>query len=123
MVKKRRRASGSTTRRRLNPEIEFAFQLTVSDINYFREFLFHEGRKWRADFYIPRGHILVEIEGGIYTGGRHVRPVGFQKDVEKYNQATIDGYRVLRGTSSDVVSGRLLEWVKEARKKWGYYEN
>lgn len=53
------------------------------------------GRQWRADLYFPPD-LLVEIEGGRWTGGRHVRPQGFAADLEKYNAATLLGYRVLR---------------------------
>src|SRR5690606_6883288 len=47
---------------------------------------YHRGRNWRLDFAWPEHRVAVEVEGGTRTGGRHVRPRGFEKDVEKYNE-------------------------------------
>jgi very-short-patch-repair endonuclease len=60
------------------------------------EFKFDKKRRWRFDFAYPKHKIAIEIEGGIWTGGRHTRATGFIKDCEKYNRATILGWRVLR---------------------------
>jgi very-short-patch-repair endonuclease len=60
------------------------------------EFKFHGLRKWRADFAIPSKRLLIEIDGGIFSGGRHTRGAGFLADMEKMNNATMLGYRVLR---------------------------
>jgi very-short-patch-repair endonuclease len=60
------------------------------------EFRFHPTRKWRSDFSIPSKRLLIEVEGGIFSGGRHTRGAGFMGDMEKYNAAAILGYRVLR---------------------------
>ena len=63
-----------------------------------REFRFHPTRKWRADFAWPGKLVLVEIEGGVWrrSKGRHTNPTGFIKDCEKYNNAALLGYTVLR---------------------------
>jgi very-short-patch-repair endonuclease len=45
-----------------------------------REYRFHPGRRWRFDFTWPRYKITVEIDGGIYSRGRHVRGRGFERD-------------------------------------------
>ena len=107
--------------RRSALEGEFEWQLKVSGLAYVREFKFHPNRRWRADFHlsgwkISKPGILVEIEGGNFSRGRHVRPLGFENDVEKYNEATILDYKILRGTARHVRNGQLLEWVKEALK-------
>ena len=39
---------------------------------------------------------LIEIEGGIWIRGRHTSPRGFAADAEKYLEATLAGWRVLR---------------------------
>jgi very-short-patch-repair endonuclease len=46
--------------------------------------------------------VAVELEGGTNTGGRHVRPAGYEQDVEKYNQAVVLGWRLLRFTSQQL---------------------
>lgn len=53
-------------------------------------------RRWLFDFAFPGGKVAVEVEGGVWSRGRHVSPVGFIKDCEKYNAATVGGWRVLR---------------------------
>lgn len=60
------------------------------------EFRFHPTRKWRFDFAYPEQKIAVEVEGGTWVGGRHIHPVGFEKDCEKYNAATAMGWKVFR---------------------------
>lgn len=63
-----------------------------------REFRFHPTRLWRFDFCWPDLRIALEIEGGVFSRGAHSRGAGYTKDTEKYNQATIMGYRILRYT-------------------------
>lgn len=63
------------------------------------EYRFHATRKWRLDFAHPSTLVAVELEGGIYTNGRHVRGQGFRDDCEKYNAATADGWAVFRLTA------------------------
>jgi very-short-patch-repair endonuclease len=60
------------------------------------EYKFHPVRKWRFDYAYPEKRIAIEIEGGIYTAGRHTRGVGFAGDMEKYNAATMHGWSLLR---------------------------
>lgn len=62
------------------------------------EVVFHPFRKWRFDVAWRTYRVAVEIEGGVYTRGRHTRPVGFLNDVEKYNAATSYGWLVFRTT-------------------------
>ena len=71
------------------------------------EFKFCPSRKWRADFAIPSHRLLVEIEGGVWSGGRHTRGSGFIGDMEKYNMAAILGYRVLRFQPKDATAKRI----------------
>lgn len=61
-----------------------------------REFRFHPTRKWRADFAHIPSRTLIEIEGGIWVRGRHTTPRGFIADAEKYLEAALGGWRVLR---------------------------
>lgn len=78
------------------------------------EFRFHGERQWRADFAWPAKMLIVEYEGGIHTGGRHTRGKGFENDAEKYNEATLLGYRVLRITFGMVRSGMALDVTERA---------
>jgi very-short-patch-repair endonuclease len=82
------------------------------------EFKFHPDRKWRFDFAWPHARIALEIEGGVWTGGRHTRGSGFLRDMDKYNAAGILGWRVFRATPQQVKNGQaivLLERIFEKR--------
>ncbi len=48
--------------------------------------------------------VAVEIEGGIWTGGRHTRGKGYQGDMEKYNAAQLYGWKVLRYTPDQIAA-------------------
>ena len=78
------------------------------------EYLFDAIRDWRADFAHVPSRTLIEIEGGIYSGGRHVRGKGYEDDCKKYNAATMQGWRVIRLTASmlqpDVIE-RVIQFV------------
>lgn len=79
-----------------------------------RELKFHPARRWRFDFAFVDEKIAVEVEGGVFSGGRHTRGSGFVKDCEKYNEATRLGWRVFRVTGDMIKTGyalRLLESV------------
>jgi very-short-patch-repair endonuclease len=79
-----------------------------------REARFHPKRKWRFDFAWPDHALAVEVEGGVYSGGRHVRPGGFERDTEKYNAAVSCGWRVLRFTGEAVRSGKAVKEISAA---------
>ena len=85
-------------------------------LTYEQEHRFHPERRWRFDFILPEHRIAIEIEGGIWVNGRHSRGYGFQKDLFKYNQAVMLGWRVLRFSTQDVLKGHtkafLQEWFK-----------
>lgn len=78
------------------------------------EHTFHPGRRWRADFAWPDEMLLVEVEGGTWSGGRHTTGAGFERDAEKYNQAVLDGWRVLRFTGGMIKRGEALNMIRKA---------
>jgi hypothetical protein len=83
-------------------------------IEVLKEYIFHPTRKWRFDYAIPEHKIAIEVEGGVWTKGRHTRPQGFLGDVEKYNSATLLGWRVFRVTPGDLYKTKTLNLLKEA---------
>ena len=82
--------------------------------HYTREWQFDAKRRWRFDFCWPGRMVAVELEGGVYSGGRHVRGRGFENDCEKYNAAALAGWKVGRFTARMVDNGEALAWLKEA---------
>lgn len=79
----------------------------------FRHEYSHE-RDWRFDFAWPPQHLALEVDGGTWNGGRHVRGAGYEEDCRKLNEALVRGWRVLRFTTDMVKSGEALELVERA---------
>jgi len=90
-----------------------ATQLKALKIEFEREFKFHQKRKWKADFHLVGKRILVEVEGGIWSGGRHTRGKGYIGDMEKYNSATMLGYQVIRFSTEQVKSGLAVQQIEK----------
>lgn len=78
------------------------------------EFKFHLDRKWRFDYAlgVEHGLIGIEIEGAVWTRGRHTRGAGFINDMEKYNHAAMMGWRVLRFSTQQCLDGSAKEFLK-----------
>lgn len=83
---------------------------------FVREYRFHPIRKWRFDFAHPDRKLAVEVEGFGAGGmaGRHQRFMGFNQDAEKYAEAVIAGWRVIRCTTQQVRNGKAAQWVARA---------
>jgi hypothetical protein len=72
------------------------------------EYQFLQKRKFRFDFAWPNIKVAVEVEGGTWSGGRHVTGPGFETDCVKYNLAACNGWRVLRVTNKMIESEELI---------------
>jgi len=94
-------------------EATLSLQLKTLKIEFEQEFKFHPKRKWSADFHIIGKKILVEVEGGIWSGGRHTRGKGYIGDMEKYNSATMMGYQVIRFSTEQVKSGLAIKQIEK----------
>ena len=82
-----------------------------------RQFRFHPTRRWRADFAWHLGlNVILEVDGGTWSGGRHTRGSGYAADCEKVNEAAILGYAVLRVTGDHIKSGQAIGWLQRALK-------
>ena len=77
-----------------------------------REYRFHPVRKWRFDYAWTEQKVALEQEGGVFRGGRHTSGVGFVKDMEKYNTATMLGWRIIRGTPQQVRSLAITVYLE-----------
>lgn len=82
------------------PERELAFAKAV-------------GRKWRFDFAWPKHKLALEVEGGVFTGGRHTRGKGFLGDMAKYNAAVSLGWRVARCVPSTLCDTDTVDMLRE----------
>ena len=124
------RAAGEAGRRKGLPNTlsqrEILLGLHLKELgygDYQREFQFYPERKWRFDFAVVRNDglksalkLAIEIEGGIWTQGRHTRGQGFLNDCEKYNTAVIFGWDVLRFSVDDVLNGQARETLRQYKK-------
>ncbi len=102
-----------------------------------RECKFHPTRKWRFDWAIDdrddipvrnpdgstgkivlyksnNGRIAIEYEGGVFTGGGHTRGVIYSGNAEKYNEAALMGWTVLRFTAPMIRSGLHEDQINRA---------
>ena len=93
-------------------EAKLAQHLKSYKIEFQAEFQFNPERKWRADFYILGTKVLIEVEGGIWSNGRHTRAQGYLGDMEKYNSAQELGYSVYRYSTEQVKSGKAIEDIR-----------
>jgi very-short-patch-repair endonuclease len=76
------------------------------------EVRFHPTRKWRADFLWRSPMLIVEVDGGVFVTGRHSRGAGVEADCEKFAEAMVLGYRVLRVTTRHVRNGQAVQWIE-----------
>ncbi|MFV8194467.1 DUF559 domain-containing protein [Acinetobacter soli] len=111
--KTKRRSAKQGTRQSSEGENVLATHLRACRISFEQEHKFHAKRKWRADFWIIGTKILVEVEGGIWSGGRHTRGKGYIGDMEKYNAAAMMGFTVLRFSTAQVKSGLAVQQIEK----------
>jgi very-short-patch-repair endonuclease len=79
------------------------------------EYKFYPSRKWRADFAFVKNWTLVEAEGAVWVKGRHTSGKGYINDCEKYNHATMMGWKVLRAATTQQVD-EIIEYIKDSVK-------
>lgn len=68
-------------------------------------------RRYRLDFAHEESKVGIEIQGGIYTGGRHVQGMGYERDAIKYNLAFADGWVIFLITPQMVREQRWYELI------------
>lgn len=83
----------------------------------FTEFQFDLERKWRWDFcwggaFVRK--VALEVQGGLWTGGAHVRPARMIEEFEKWNRGTVLGWRVLFCAPQTLCTQDTADLVKRA---------
>ena len=74
-------------------------------------------RRWRFDFAHRPSKTAIEIEGGVWSGGRHTRGSGYVGDCQKYNEAALLGWTVLRLTPELITFDNLDRIAAYIREK------
>lgn len=82
-----------------------------------REFRFHALRRWRFDYAWPLERVALEVEGGVWSGGRHTRGAGFLGDVSKYNEAAAGGWYVIRCTPRTLRTAATVDLVARTMQR------
>ena len=102
-------------KRESDAELVLDAHLTELGCKFEQEFRFHPVRKWRADYFVLniQPPTLIEIEGAVWTQGKHTRGDGYSGDLEKYNTAAALGFRVFRFTTQQVLRGEAKEFLKK----------
>ena len=77
------------------------------------EHKFHPDRKWRFDYAWIDQRVALECEGGIWSKMGHSTGKGITRDVEKYNNATVLGWRIIRCTPQNIFSTEIITMVKQ----------
>jgi len=90
--------------------------LDIFGLEYRREYKFHPNRHWRFDYALVDKRIAIEYEG-IYGRGqsRHTNVKGYRNDCEKYNEAQILGWKVIRITNDMLKDGTCAKLVEKVK--------
>lgn len=72
------------------------------------------GRKWRFDYAWIDHKVALEVDGAVFTRGRHTRGSGWLKDTEKLNAAACLGWRMLRCTPQALNTLKLVDTIAAA---------
>ncbi len=80
---------------------QFTDWLTLNKIAYVKEYHFNKSKAfgakdWRNDYYLPDLNLAIEVEGGIWNNGGHLRPAMYLDNLNKYNGVTMAGIQLLR---------------------------
>ena len=78
------------------------------------EYRFAPPRRWRMDFAWPAYNLFLEVQGGIFTEGRHTRGAALLREWEKLNTAAGLGWRVLFCQPCDLCSVATIAAVRTA---------
>jgi hypothetical protein len=93
----------------------FGLPIPVSELK------FHADRQWKFDYAWPSEKVALEVEGGIFGRGRpcplckrkkpgaHSSIERLISDMEKYNAAAADGWRIIRVIPDDLLKVKTME--------------
>ena len=76
-------------------------------------------KHWRFDFHVVKLRLLIEIEGGPWSGGRGGKLANKAWSLDRYDQAEEMGYRYHRFEVSDINMGRATTWLRNLKASYG----
>ncbi|MDO7524267.1 hypothetical protein Q5M60_04755 [Acinetobacter baumannii] len=101
------------TQKYLEAEATLKEELEDLAIGFEQKFQPIHTKHWRFDFHIVRLHLLIEIEGGPWSGGRGGKLANKAWSLDRYDQAEELGYRIERYHPDVVLSGYVINLIKE----------
>ena len=84
------------------------------------ELCFAPPRKWRFDYAFfggVSGGVALEVNGAVWTRGRHTRGQGYINDMEKMNRAMMLNWRVLQVTPDKLRTVATIEYIRELLRR------
>lgn len=81
-----------------------------------REFKYAKNRKLRVDFAYPEKKFGIEIDGGIYSRQAHGSISGILNDIERNNQAALNGWTIIRIPSDKCLLTKYIDLVEKVYK-------
>ena len=100
-----------STKSKANKYAMFHLLLRQLSTAWIAEHRFHPVRRWLFDFARPDIRLAIEIDGGLFVGGRHSRGAGQIKDMEKGNHAVALGWQTLHFPPEQVKNGEAYRFV------------
>lgn len=76
------------------------------------EVKFHPSRKFRIDVAVVSVKLAIEVNGGVWSSGRHTRGAGYLRDMEKLNLLTEMGWRTLQYSTQEAKDLSALPQIK-----------
>ena len=76
------------------------------------EHRFAPPRRWRFDWAWLDQKVALEVQGGLFTQGRHSRGAALMKEFEKLNTAAELGWRVLFVTPQQMQNGEAFTYIE-----------
>lgn len=115
------------TQKYLEAEETLFQELEEHSIGYERKFQFKNTKHWRFDFHIVKLRLLIEIEGGPWSGGRRGKLANKAWSMDRYDHAEELGYNVVRLESASrykineagplqIESSHAGQWLKHLKR-------
>ncbi|HHP8160794.1 TPA: hypothetical protein ACSISM_003814 [Acinetobacter baumannii] len=111
-TKPKSRPLPKATQKYLEAEEEFTEALDNLEIKYEKKFQFKSTKHWRFDFHIVKLRLLIEIEGGPWSGGRGGKLSNKAWSLDRYDHAEEMGYKIERFHPDSILSGYVINWIK-----------
>lgn len=111
-----KRKQARAARERLESELALQLKAHRLDAGMQRQHRPFQDVGYLFDFAWPKAcpAVLVEVQGGIWTGGAHARPQGVLRDMDKANRANLAQACLLQVSAADIKSGRAVALIRQA---------